>query len=116
MDKGSFGKAVLGSFLDVHCLEIPEKFENLEILESHQSVENRGEWDHFLEILENLDFGDSGDSSSEKTPFVVTPFSGPECLPLRPKTLQVGHRTFIFRGFVSTKPDRKVLFRELIYE
>ena len=29
-------------------------FKNLEILENPQTVENKGESDHFLEILENL--------------------------------------------------------------
>ena len=42
-------------------------------------MESRGESDHFLEILENLEeTGDSRDSSSEKTPFVMTTFAGPE--------------------------------------
>ena len=40
-----------------------------------QSGEKKGESDHLLEILENLDrdFRDSRDSSSEKTPSVMTP-------------------------------------------
>ena len=38
-------------------------------------MENKGESDHSLEILENLEiFRDSSDSSSEKTPFVMTAF------------------------------------------
>ena len=47
-------------------------------------MEKKGESDHFLEILEileileNLEILDSRDSSSEKTPFVMTPFSGPD--------------------------------------
>ena len=63
--KGSFGKGVLSeepSFLEI--------LENLEILQNPQTLENKGESDHFLEILdnsENLEI--ARDSSSEKTPF-----------------------------------------------
>ena len=46
------------------------------ILENPQTLENKGESDHFLEILDFRHFRDSRDSSSEKTPFVMTPFSG----------------------------------------
>ena len=79
-----FGKRGLlekGFFRKVHFLEILENLEILEvleILEILQTVENKGESDHFPEILENLEFRDFRDSSSEKTPFVMTPFSGPE--------------------------------------
>ena len=46
-----FGK--WGLFGKVHFLEIRvENLEILEILESPQTVENKGESDHFLEILE----------------------------------------------------------------
>ena len=45
-------------------------------------MENKGESDHNLEILVNLDSRESRDSSSEKTPFVMTPFAGPEVGPL----------------------------------
>ena len=42
-------------------------------------MENEEESDHFLKILENLEILEiSRDFSSEKTPFVMTPFSGPE--------------------------------------
>ena len=59
--------------------EILENLEILEILENSNTVENKGESDHFLEMLENFrDFRDSGDSFGEKTPFVMTPFSGPD--------------------------------------
>ena len=58
-----------GSFRKVHFLEI---LENLEMPENSKTVENKGESDHFLR-----DFGDSRDSSIEKTPFAMTPFSGP---------------------------------------
>ena len=76
-EKGVFWKR--GLFRKVHFLEILENLEILEILENPQTVENKGESDHFLEILENLEiFGDSRDSSSEKTSFVMTPFSGPD--------------------------------------
>ena len=51
-----------GLFRKVH---FPENSENPQI------VENKGESDHFLEFRE---FRDSRDSSSEKTPFAMTPF------------------------------------------
>ena len=76
-----FGKRVFWKrdlFRKVHFLEILENLEILEILENPYTVENKGESDHFLEILEKFrDFRDSRDSSSEKTPFVVTPFPVP---------------------------------------
>ena len=50
-EKGVFWKR--GLFRKIHFLEILENLEILEILESSQSVENKGESDHFLEILEN---------------------------------------------------------------
>ena len=43
-----------GLFKNVHVLEILENLEILDILET-QSVENKGESDHFLEILEILE-------------------------------------------------------------
>ena len=43
----------------------------LEILENPQTVENKGESDHCLEILENLEILEIH-SSSEKTPFAMT--------------------------------------------
>ena len=46
-EKGVFWKR--GLFRKVHLLEI------LENLENPQTVENKGESDHFLEILENLE-------------------------------------------------------------
>ena len=64
--------------IKVHFLEILETLENLEILKDPQSVENKGDSDHFLESREFRDLEDSRDSSSEKTPFVMTPFSGPD--------------------------------------
>ena len=70
-----------GLFRKAHFLEVLENLEILEILENPQTVENKGEPDHFLD-LENFfrDFRDSRDSSSEKTPFVMTPFFCPELL------------------------------------
>ena len=65
--KGSFGKGVFSE--KVNFLEILENLEILEFLENPQTVENKGESDRFLEILENLEL-------CEKTPFVMTPFSG----------------------------------------
>ena len=70
LEEGVFWKR--GLFRKVHFLEILETLEILEILENPQTVENKGEPDHFLEILEILD-SDSRDSSSEKTRFVMTP-------------------------------------------
>ena len=49
-EKGVFWKRCL--FRKVHFLE---NAEILEILENPQTVENKGESDHFLEILENLE-------------------------------------------------------------
>ena len=60
-----------GLFKIVHFLaKILENLEreSLEILESSQGVENKGESDHLLESLENFQR-----SSSEKTPTVMTP-------------------------------------------
>ena len=76
LEKGSFSEKG-------HFLEILANLEILEILENPQTVQNKGGSDHFLEILVSefrdfRDFRDSRDSSSEKTPFVMTPFSGPE--------------------------------------
>ena len=45
-----------GSFKYDHLLEILENTETQEILESPQSVENKGKSNHFLEIAENLEF------------------------------------------------------------
>ena len=53
--RGSLKK---GLFQKIHGLNV-EILENLEILESPQSVENNGESDHLLGILENLDIIDS---------------------------------------------------------
>ena len=53
-EKGVFWKR--GLFRKVHFLEILENLENLEtleILKNPQGVENKGDSDHFLEILEN---------------------------------------------------------------
>ena len=50
-EKGVFWKR--GLFRKVHFLEILENLENLEILENPQTVENKGESEHFPEILEN---------------------------------------------------------------
>ena len=77
LEKGVFWKR--GLFRKVHCLETLEYLGSLEILENAKTVENKGESDHLLEILEEFrHLRDSRDSSSEKTPFVTTPFSSPE--------------------------------------
>ena len=49
--KGVFWKR--GLFRKVNFLEILENLEILEIVENPQTLENKGESDHFLEILEN---------------------------------------------------------------
>ena len=70
--KGSFGK---GCFQKSHFLEI---LENLEILERPQTVKNKGQSQSFSrDSRECRDCRDFRDSSSEKTPFVVTPFPVP---------------------------------------
>ena len=67
-----------GSFRKVHLLEILEKEKGLEFLENPRTVENPGESDHFLEILEIVEI-------LEIPPFVMTPFSSPkgEVVPLQ---------------------------------
>ena len=60
-------------FRKVHFLGI---LKNLEILENCQTVENKGEIRPFSR--NSREFRDSRDSSGERTPFVMTPFSGPE--------------------------------------
>ena len=70
---GKRGVLEKGSFQKSPCLEILESFEILAILENPQTLENTGESDQ--RFRESRDFGDSRDSSSEKTPFVMTPFS-----------------------------------------
>ena len=75
---GSLGKGV---FSKISCLTDSREFgpKILGILEISQSVEDKGESDHVLEILESLgDMRDSRDSSSEKMPFVMTLFAVPE--------------------------------------
>ena len=65
-------------------------------------MENKGESDHFLEILENLEI--LGDSSSEKTPVVMTPFSGLDSLPeiLRAQDPQNDGKSFSGKSFAPT--------------
>ena len=70
-----FGKRVFwkrGLFRKVHCLEI------LEISENRWTGKQRRIRPFSRDSREFRDFRDSRDSSSEKTPFVMTPFSGPE--------------------------------------
>ena len=59
-------------FRKVHSLEILENVEILEFLENPQTLENKGESDHFLEILVHFL------EILEMTPSGMTPFSGPE--------------------------------------
>ena len=69
LEKGSFQKSPFS--------RDSREFRDSRDLENPQTVENKGESDNFLEILER-DFRDSRDSSREKTPFIMTPFSGPK--------------------------------------
>ena len=82
---GERGLLEKGSFEKSPFLEIRANLEILEILETPTPDCGKGESDHFLETLDRefRDFGDSRDSSSEKTRFVMTPFSGPERVPPR---------------------------------
>ena len=69
-EKGVFWKR--GLFRKVHFLEI------LEILENRQTGNQRRISPFSRDSREFRDFRDSRDSSGEKTPFVMTPFSGPD--------------------------------------
>ena len=51
-----------------------ENLEILETLENPKTLENKGKPNHLLEILENSEI-----LESEKTPFVMPPFSCPDC-------------------------------------
>ena len=53
--RGLWEKGSFQSHTNVHCLDILKTSEILEIPESHHSVENKGESDHFLERPENLE-------------------------------------------------------------
>ena len=77
-EKGVFWKR--GLFRKILCLEI---LENLEVLESFkEKPRDCGKERRFRpfsrDSREFRDFRDSRDFSSEKTPFVMTSFSGPE--------------------------------------
>ena len=73
--KGVFWKR--GLFRKVHFLEILENLEILEILENPQTPGKQRRIRPFSRASrESRDIRDSRDSSSEKTPFVMTPFSG----------------------------------------
>ena len=69
-----FGKR--GLFRKVHLPEILENLEISEILESPQTVGKQSRIGP--SSRDSREFRDSRDSSSEKTPFVMIPFSGPE--------------------------------------
>ena len=69
------------SILDLHCAQSVLPYR--QHIENPQIVQNKGEADHSLEILENLEILDSIDSSGEKTPFVMTPFPCPDCVALK---------------------------------
>ena len=70
--KGSFWKR--GLFKNVHCLEYLENLEIFEVLEIPRAWKTRRKCAASREFR---DFRDSRGSSSEKTPFIMTPFSGP---------------------------------------
>ena len=69
LEKGSFQKS-----LDRDSREL----EILEIWENPQTVENKGEFDRFLEILENSEILEILEIPPVKRPFVMTPFSVPD--------------------------------------
>ena len=78
-----FGKRGLwkrGLFRTIHFLEILENLEILEMLarEPPDCGKQRRLRPFSRDSREFRDFRNSRDSSSEKTPFVMTPFSGPE--------------------------------------
>ena len=76
LEKGVFWKR--GLFRKVHFLEILESLEILEILDNPPDCGKYSILQPFSrDSRETRDFRDSRDSSSEKTPFVMTPFSGP---------------------------------------
>ena len=62
-----------GSFQKIHRLENLEALEILETLENPPTMENKGEWAHFLEIVENLEILEI----LEIHPFRNDPFFGP---------------------------------------
>ena len=64
--KGSFGKEVFSE--KSVFLEILENLAILEILENPQSVEHKGDSDHFLETLETLEILEILDISQAKRP------------------------------------------------
>ena len=86
--KGSFGKGV---FSDLGNLEI------LEILQNPQTVETK---ENPTISRDSREFRDSRDSSSQKTPFAMTPFSGPEL-----ETLFGGALPGCFQVFLDSFPE-----------
>ena len=69
-----------GLFRKVHFLENMENLEILEILENPQTVEKQRRIRPFSrDSREFRGCGDSKDSCSEKTPFVMTPCPIPDC-------------------------------------
>ena len=85
MEKGSFQKSRFSrdsrEFRDSRVSGVADfmVLPILEFLESPQTVEKKGDSDHFLrDSREFRDFRDSRAFSTEKTPFVMTPSSAPE--------------------------------------
>ena len=75
-EKGVFWKR--GLFRKVNFLEILENLEILEFLENPQTEKERSFRPFSRDSRELRAFRDSRDFSSAKTPFVMTPFSGPD--------------------------------------
>ena len=78
-----------GLFRKVHFLEILEVLDSRDSRESPDCGTQRRVRPFSRDSREFRDFRDSRDSSSEKTPFVMTPFSGPERQQCRTRKAQM---------------------------
>ena len=75
----AWGLLEKGLFRKIHFVEISRESGILETLENPQTVENKAESGHFLEILEKLEILKILESPPVKRLlFVMTPFSGPQ--------------------------------------
>ena len=88
----------------------------LEILENPQTVENKGESDHFLEILENLEILEILEIPPVKRPpFVMTPFSGPNSGCMKPLRLLAGfacHTSFLIPKDLTMSANPRAFVRK----